>query len=100
MPTGHDGAPALCRLEDRSRRGQPGSFLRCSGSPARRRFLHPLGTAQVPGPTPMLLPSIPALESPFVLSSLSCPHVATAEAPPSAFVGGSYEWCAPMTRTS
>src|SRR4030095_365069 len=38
MPTGHGDGPAICRLEDSSRRGQPFSFLRCSGLRARRPF--------------------------------------------------------------
>src|SRR5581483_577276 len=39
MPTGHGDGRGICRREDRSRRRQPCSFLRCSEERARRPFL-------------------------------------------------------------
>src|SRR3954452_1350231 len=67
MPTGHDDGPAIWRLEDRSQRRQPCSFLRCSGLRARRRVSAAPHSAQARAKRLVLLPSILALRSPFAL---------------------------------
>src|SRR5215471_672201 len=75
MPTGHGDGLAICRLEDRSRRRQPCSFLRRSGLRARRRVSPAPHSAQARVKHLVLLPSMLTLLSPFVLlSSLFYPH--------------------------
>src|SRR3954451_11647566 len=67
MPTGHDDGPAIWRLEDRSQRRQPCSFLWCSGLRARRQVSPVPHSAQARATPLVLLPSILALRSPFAL---------------------------------
>src|SRR5262249_50990781 len=75
MPTGHGDGLAICRVEDRSQRRQPCSFLRRLGLRARRRVSPAPHSAQARVKHLVLLPSMLTLLSPFVLlSSLFYPH--------------------------
>src|ERR1044071_4789240 len=67
MPTWHGDGSEICRLEDRSRRRQPGSFLRRSGLCARRQVSPAPDFAQARAKLLMILPSLLALTSQFVL---------------------------------
>src|SRR5215475_7990182 len=69
MPTGHGDGLAICRLEDRSRRRQPCSFLRRSGLRARRRVSPAPHSAQARVKHLVLLHSMLTLLNTFVLLS-------------------------------
>src|SRR4029453_18558417 len=69
MPTGHGDGPAICRLEDRSRRRQPSSSLRRSGLCARRQVSPAPDFAQARAKLLVILPSLSALTNQFALLS-------------------------------
>src|ERR1700733_13753957 len=74
MPTGHGDAAAICRLEDRSRRRQPGSFLQRSGWRAGRWVSPAPFSVQARAKPLVVLPPMPnllALQGRFAISS-SC----------------------------
>src|SRR4029450_2401964 len=69
MPTWHGDGSGICRLEDRSRRRQPCSFLRRSGLCARRQVSPAPHFAQARANLLVILPSLLALTSQFALLS-------------------------------
>src|SRR4029450_1288927 len=69
MPTWHGDGSGICRLEDRSRRRQPCSFLRRSGLCARRQVSPAPHFAQARAKLLVILPSLLALTSQFALRS-------------------------------
>src|SRR4029453_6440619 len=72
MPTWHGDGSGICRLEDRSRRRQPCSFLRRSGLCARRQVSPAPHFAQARARLLVILPSLLALTSQFALLSTFC----------------------------
>src|SRR4029453_17420468 len=73
MPTWHGDGSGICHLEDRSLRRPPCSFLRRSGSRARRQVSPAPDFAQARAKLLVILPSLLALTSQFALLSAFLP---------------------------